>query len=128
MALRRNKKQEEPVRRGPARVLVVHDEPDGCELVVRLLDRAGHDTDRAHDFLEMSDKLLVPQPADCVVLEDAPAGVAAARAAGMRCIALATTHAVDALTDADAVVASLAALRVDVEQSARGVAFTLGAA
>jgi DNA-binding response OmpR family regulator len=75
MALRRNKKQEEPVRRGPARVLVVHDEPDGCELLVRLLDRAGHETDRASDFLEMSDKLLVPRPADCVVLDVAEGGI-----------------------------------------------------
>ena len=74
MALRR-KKQEQPVPRGPARVLVVHDEPDGCELLVRVLDRAGHETDRAHDFLDMSDKLLVPRPAECVVLDVAEGGI-----------------------------------------------------
>ncbi len=32
-------------------------------------------------------------PADCVVLEDAPAGIAAGKAAGMTVIALRTTHA-----------------------------------
>jgi mannitol-1-/sugar-/sorbitol-6-phosphatase len=31
-------------------------------------------------------------PADCVVLEDAPAGVAAGRAAGMRVVGITTTH------------------------------------
>lgn len=31
-------------------------------------------------------------PEDCVVIEDAPKGVDAARAAGMRCVAVSTTH------------------------------------
>jgi DNA-binding NtrC family response regulator len=56
-------------------VLVVHDEPDGCELLVRLLSRAGHTADRAHDFLEMSDRLVEPRPADCVVLDVAVGGI-----------------------------------------------------
>ena len=55
---------------------------------------------------------------DCVVIEDAPAGIAAARAAGMRCVGLTTTHAAHEVADADLVVASLAALQVDI---ARGV-------
>ncbi|MGI5400584.1 HAD family hydrolase [Streptomyces sp. CA-135486] len=38
-------------------------------------------------FLEAARRLGAP-PADCVVLEDAPPGAAAARAAGMRCIAV----------------------------------------
>ncbi|WP_103531631.1 HAD family phosphatase [Streptomyces sp. SM11] len=38
-------------------------------------------------FLETA-RRLGAEPADCVVLEDAPAGAAAARAAGMRCIAV----------------------------------------
>jgi DNA-binding response OmpR family regulator len=75
MALRRSKKQAPVGPSGPSRVLVVHDEPDGCELLVRLLDRAGHKTDRAHDFLEMSDRLLDPRPADCVVLDVAMGGI-----------------------------------------------------
>lgn len=47
-------------------------------------------------FLEAARRL--GQPADrCVVFEDSHAGIAAARAAGMRCIALATTHSADEL-------------------------------
>lgn len=49
-------------------------------------------------------------PADCVVFEDAPAGLRAGRAAGMLTVALATTHRAGEL-DADLVVDDLAALR-----------------
>ncbi|MFF8969372.1 HAD-IA family hydrolase [Streptomyces sp. NPDC014995] len=48
-------------------------------------------------------------PAHCVVFEDAPAGLAAGRAAGMRTVALATTHPAHEL-DADLVVRDLSAL------------------
>lgn len=40
-------------------------------------------------------------PADCVAVEDSPPGVAAARAAGMRVIAVLTTHERPALEQAD---------------------------
>jgi sugar-phosphatase len=43
----------------------------------------------------------------CVVFEDAPAGVTAAKAAGMRCVAVATTHDPAELAGADLVVADL---------------------
>lgn len=46
----------------------------------------------------------------CVVVEDAPVGVAAARAAGMRCAALVGTVDAAALGEADLVVTSLRAL------------------
>ena len=46
----------------------------------------------------------------CVVFEDAPAGLAAGRAAGALTVGLATTHPPDAL-DADALVATLADVR-----------------
>jgi beta-phosphoglucomutase family hydrolase len=48
--------------------------------------------------------LLGARPARCVVIEDTEAGVAAARNAGMKCIAVTTTNPVDALRDADLVV------------------------
>jgi HAD superfamily hydrolase (TIGR01509 family) len=41
-------------------------------------------------FLEASRQLAVP-PAECVVFEDAPMGIVAARAAGMRVVAITTT-------------------------------------
>ncbi|MFD7460090.1 MULTISPECIES: HAD-IA family hydrolase [unclassified Streptomyces] len=50
-------------------------------------------------------------PAACVVFEDAPAGLAAGRAAGMTTVALATTHQAHEL-DADLVVRDLSALSV----------------
>lgn len=52
-------------------------------------------------------------PARCVVFEDAPAGLAAGRAAGMRTVALTTTHSAAEL-DADVVVADLSAVSVQV--------------
>jgi sugar-phosphatase len=52
-------------------------------------------------------RLLGVAPAACVVLEDAPAGVAAGRAAGMRVVGLATTHTSAELAGADVVVADL---------------------
>jgi mannitol-1-/sugar-/sorbitol-6-phosphatase len=51
-------------------------------------------------------------PAECVVIEDAPPGVAAAKGAGMRVIAVLTTHAAEALGEADARIGALAMLRV----------------
>lgn len=50
-------------------------------------------------------------PAHCVVFEDAPAGLAAGRAAGMTTVALTTTHQAHEL-DADLVVPDLSALSV----------------
>jgi len=57
-------------------------------------------------------------PADCVVIEDSPPGVAAGKAAGMRVIAVLTTHAPEQLAAADVRVATLAALRVDTAGAA----------
>jgi sugar-phosphatase len=51
--------------------------------------------------------LLGANVADCVVLEDAPAGVAAARAAGMRVIGVLTSHSPSELEGADAYVEDL---------------------
>jgi mannitol-1-/sugar-/sorbitol-6-phosphatase len=50
---------------------------------------------------------LGADPADCLVIEDAPAGIAAARAAGMTVWAVTTTHSRDELAAADRVLASL---------------------
>ncbi|MEU0654612.1 HAD family hydrolase [Streptomyces albogriseolus] len=54
-------------------------------------------------------RMLGVDPADCVVFEDAPAGLQAGRAAGMTTVALATTHRAEELT-ADLVVKDLSAL------------------
>ncbi len=52
-------------------------------------------------------------PVSCVVIEDAPAGVTAAKAAGMRCVAVTNTVGRDHLAHADRVVASLAEITLD---------------
>jgi sugar-phosphatase len=58
-------------------------------------------------YLRAAELVGVP-PDDCLVFEDAPPGVAAARAAGARVIGVATTHPPETLGDAHAVVNSLA--------------------
>jgi sugar-phosphatase len=54
------------------------------------------------------------EPADCVVVEDAPAGAAASRAAGMRLLALTTTHGASELAPADLIVPDLTHVVVTV--------------
>ncbi|MFJ8635491.1 HAD-IA family hydrolase [Streptomyces sp. NPDC093568] len=56
-------------------------------------------------------------PADCVVFEDAPAGLAAGRAAGMTTVALTTTHQAHEV-EADLVVKDLSALSALVNDGA----------
>jgi sugar-phosphatase len=51
-------------------------------------------------------------PDDCLVIEDAPAGIESARAAGMRVIAITTTFGRESLKGADAVVETLTDLTV----------------
>jgi sugar-phosphatase len=54
--------------------------------------------------------MLGVDPSECLVVEDAPAGVEAARAAGMRVYAVANTHAPAVLADADEVFATTEAV------------------
>lgn len=54
------------------------------------------------------------EPARCVVVEDAPVGIQAARAAGMRCAVLVGTHPAAALRDADRIVNRLDELSIDL--------------
>jgi sugar-phosphatase len=60
-------------------------------------------------------ELLRVNPAECLVIEDAPAGIRAAHAAGMKAIALASTYPVAALSEADGVVQKLAQIKVAVD-------------
>jgi len=57
-------------------------------------------------FALAASKLGVP-PEECVVIEDAPEGIAAGKAAGMRCIGVTTTRPAEKLSQAELVVESL---------------------
>ncbi len=57
-------------------------------------------------------ELLGIEAGECLVIEDAPAGIRAAHAAGMKAIGLTSTYPADALGEADAVIASLAQIEV----------------
>ncbi len=62
-------------------------------------------------------ELLGIDPRQCLVIEDAPAGIQAAHAAGMKAIALTSTYGAAELSQADAIIASLAELKVGVNGS-----------
>src|SRR3989449_9371018 len=64
-------------------------------------------------FLVAAKRVSVP-PRDCVVIEDAPEGIAGGKAAGMRCIGVTTTRPSEKLAEAgaDLVVSSLEDERV----------------
>lgn len=51
-------------------------------------------------------------PAECLVIEDAPAGIESARAGGMSVLGITSTYAVTALEHADQVIAKLGQVRV----------------
>jgi sugar-phosphatase len=57
-------------------------------------------------YLLAADRLDVA-PAGCIVIEDAPAGLEAARAAGMRTLALASTHSRNELRGASLIIGRL---------------------
>lgn len=70
-------------------------------------------------FLAAARKLKLP-PADCVVIEDAVNGIHAAKAAGMRCVALAQTFQAEQLALADLVRPNIASVTLE-DLGARGV-------
>jgi mannitol-1-/sugar-/sorbitol-6-phosphatase len=55
---------------------------------------------------------LKHRPAECLVIEDAPAGIQSARAGGMTVLGITSTYAADALRQADAVIGKLGQIRV----------------
>jgi beta-phosphoglucomutase-like phosphatase (HAD superfamily) len=73
--------------------------PDCYQTVLRRLQERGLDGLRS---------------AECVVLEDARHGIVAAKAAGMRCVAVTTSYAPEALGAADRIVSGLDSLTLSM--------------
>jgi sugar-phosphatase len=62
-------------------------------------------------YLKGAERMGV-KPADCLVIEDAPAGIQAARAGGMKVIGITSTYAAARLSEADFVVQKLPQIQV----------------
>jgi HAD superfamily hydrolase (TIGR01509 family) len=63
-------------------------------------------------FLKAAERIGI-EPANCVIIEDTPGGVEAAKAAGAKCIAVTNTATPDVLKDADMICSSLT--RIDLQ-------------
>jgi beta-phosphoglucomutase family hydrolase len=60
----------------------------------------------APDIFLLAAKKLNIHPSECIVVEDATRGIAAAKNAGMYCVAITTTHTADKLQGADLIIES----------------------
>jgi beta-phosphoglucomutase family hydrolase len=67
----------------------------------------------APDIFLLAAKRLDVDPSRCLVLEDATNGVRAAKAAGMTCVAIASTHGESDLMEADLVIHAFSELSMD---------------
>ena len=72
------------------------------------------------DLFETAAARLGLPATECLVVEDAVAGVAAARAAGARCLALTTSFPAERLADADWIAANLAEAPAAIWDTRRG--------
>lgn len=85
--------------------------PDTWHAIVSAED-ATHKKPAPDLFLAAARKLELP-PADCVVIEDAVNGIHAAKAAGMRCVAVAQTFPAKQLAAADLVRPNIASVTLE---------------
>lgn len=69
----------------------------------------------APDGYLLAAQRLAVDPAGCVVIEDSPVGVEAGRAAGMRVIAVASTHTGEELANADIIAGELSHIGVGLQ-------------
>ena len=66
----------------------------------------------ALEIINQSGKRSPISPQECVVIEDARHGVAAAHLAGMKCVAISTSHPAFELSAADLVVPEISSLKL----------------
>jgi HAD superfamily hydrolase (TIGR01509 family) len=85
----------------------------------KMVHVSGNDVKRrkpAPDLFLLAAERLEIEPGRCVVIEDAPDGVRAAKAAGAKCIAVTNTTTPDKLAEADLICDSLEQINLDVIQ------------
>jgi mannitol-1-/sugar-/sorbitol-6-phosphatase len=82
--------------------------------VIVTADDVRHGKPNPEPYLTAAERLRV-NPEKCLVIEDAPAGIRAAHAGGMKVVGLTSTYEASKLTEADAVVGKLAQVRVSVD-------------
>lgn len=76
-------------------------------------DDVTHGKPHPEPYLKGAQRLGFP-PAECLVIEDAPAGIQSARAAGMKVIGMTSTYGAAKLAEADAIVAQLEQIQIAV--------------
>lgn len=86
-------------------------------------DEVFHGKPHPEPYLKGAELLGFP-PQECLVIEDAPAGIRAAKSAGMKVIGLASTFQAEALSEADAVVGKLGQVRVTLSGAGLAVETT----
>src|SRR6266567_2308298 len=74
-------------------------------------DDVAHGKPHPEPYLKGAERLGF-NPAECLVIEDAPAGIQSALAGGMKVIGIASTYAADALVQADTVISKLGQIQV----------------
>jgi beta-phosphoglucomutase family hydrolase len=85
---------------------------EGCFQAIVFGDEVSEGKPSPQIFLLAAKKLGV-SAGNCVVFEDAVAGVAGAKSAGMKCVAVTNSHPREKLKQADLVIASLEEIDVD---------------
>jgi len=74
-------------------------------------DDVTHGKPHPEPYLKGAERIGFPAP-ECLVIEDAPAGIQSARAAGSKVIGLASTYPLERLSQADAVVQALPRIQI----------------
>jgi HAD superfamily hydrolase (TIGR01509 family) len=85
--------------------------PVRCWDAIVCAEDVGHKKPAPDIFLAAARKLNLP-PGECVVIEDAVNGIQAAKAAGMRCVAVAQSFAPDKLREADMIRENIAQVQM----------------
>jgi sugar-phosphatase len=81
-------------------------------------DEVAHGKPHPEPYLKGAERLGV-DPADCLVIEDAPAGIQSGRAGGMKVVGITSTYAAGALWHADAVIGKLEQIQVTANGAGR---------